>query len=91
MFGSARIPFSEAQKRAVLDWARELGVADLPSLHSLKTAQDEIEKCVGHPTNQVESINGNVFYINDIGMAIGKVGKTTTNAIRLTGELAGLC
>ncbi|KAF8840259.1 hypothetical protein BDN67DRAFT_880617, partial [Paxillus ammoniavirescens] len=72
LFGSARLPFSDIQKKAVHDWARELGVQDLPSLHALKKCQDEIEKCVGHPTEQVKSMNGNVFYINNIGKAIAK-------------------
>ncbi|KAI9457277.1 hypothetical protein HD554DRAFT_2177757 [Boletus coccyginus] len=72
LFGSARIPFSNVQKKAVLDWVRKLGVADLPSLYSLKKTQDKVEKCVGYPTEEVKSINGNLFYINNIRITIGK-------------------
>ncbi|KIK80517.1 hypothetical protein PAXRUDRAFT_15749 [Paxillus rubicundulus Ve08.2h10] len=93
LFGSARLPFSDIQKKAVLDWARELGVQDLPSLHALKKCQDEIEKRVGHPTKQVKSMNGNVFYINNIGKAIVKdyANPLTCYAMEDYPEDAGSC
>jgi len=80
-FWSARLPFSEAQKRAILDWAREIGMKDVPSLYSIKKWQEKIEKNVGHPTEKVTSLAGNVFYMNNIGKAIAMVSEMIWNQV----------
>ncbi|KAG2132739.1 uncharacterized protein EDB93DRAFT_1255149 [Suillus bovinus] len=40
LFGSTRLRFSEAQKKAVLSWAREMGAQNVPTLYALRKAQD---------------------------------------------------
>ncbi|KAI9463504.1 hypothetical protein HD554DRAFT_2124595 [Boletus coccyginus] len=72
LFSSPRLPFSRLQKRAVLDWARELGARNVPSLYSLQRCDEEVRKMVGDPTDKVISPLGNIFYINDIAKAIAK-------------------
>lgn len=73
LFSSARLPFSDAQKKAALSWAKELGARDIPSLWSVKQSNDRISELVGNPMRKVTSASGNIFYINDIGHAIAKV------------------
>ncbi len=73
LFSSPRLRFSEAQKIAVLNWAKELGAKNVPSLYAIKKCQDQIRKLVGPSTERVVSRSGTVFYLNDIGNAISKV------------------
>jgi hypothetical protein len=73
LFSSARLPFSDAQKKAVLSWAKELGAHDIPSLRAVKQSNERICELVGNPMRKVTSASGNIFYINDIGHAIAKV------------------
>ncbi|KAG2129941.1 hypothetical protein DEU56DRAFT_692012, partial [Suillus clintonianus] len=72
LFSSARLPFSDAQKRAILGWAKELGARDIPSLKAVKQSNERICELVGNPTRKVTSASGNIFYINDIWHAIAK-------------------
>ena len=72
LFSSPRLPFSRLQKRAVLDWAKELGARNVPSLYSLQRCDEEVKKMVGDPTDKVISPLSNIFYINDIAKAIAK-------------------
>ncbi len=73
LFSSPRLQFSEAQKAAVLDWAKSMGSENVPSLWSMKKCQDRIRKLVGDPTERVVSKSGTIFYLNDVGKAIAKV------------------
>ncbi|KAL0056975.1 hypothetical protein AAF712_016408, partial [Marasmius tenuissimus] len=73
--GSARIRFSEAQKEAVLAWAKALGAHNVPALSTLKKVQASIEDVVGDPTEKVVSSSGTVFYINNIAQAIAKMAQ----------------
>ncbi|KAG1887244.1 hypothetical protein F4604DRAFT_1917054 [Suillus subluteus] len=72
LFSSPRLPFSEVQKKAVLNWAKELGVRSLPSLGAMKKCQSHLQDLVGDPTEKVTSHSGNTFYINNIAKAIAK-------------------
>ncbi|KAG1824214.1 hypothetical protein EV424DRAFT_1320857, partial [Suillus variegatus] len=72
LFSSARLPFSDVQKKAVLSWAKELGAHDVPSLKAVKESNEHICELVGNPMRKVTSASGNVFYINDIWHAIAK-------------------
>ncbi|KAG1720088.1 hypothetical protein EDB19DRAFT_1610899, partial [Suillus lakei] len=72
LFSSPRLPFSEAQKKAVLNWAKELGVRNLPSLGTMKKCQSHLQDLIGDPTEKVESCSGNIFYINSVAKAIAK-------------------
>ncbi|KIN98709.1 hypothetical protein M404DRAFT_157203 [Pisolithus tinctorius Marx 270] len=72
LFNSPRLPFSDPQKKAILNWAKELGAHDVPSLYVLKQRHEQVKKIVGDPTKKVVSPFGNVFYINDVAKAIAK-------------------
>jgi hypothetical protein len=72
LFSSSHLRFSEQQKLAVLNWAKELGANGAPSLAALKKCQAQIRSLVGSPTEKFVSNSGNVFYLNDIGKAIAK-------------------
>ncbi|KAG2120425.1 uncharacterized protein F5147DRAFT_562462 [Suillus discolor] len=72
LFSSLRLPFSEAQKKAILSWAKELGALDVPSLYALNRFQETVQTLVGNPTEKVTAHSGNIFYLNDVGRAIAK-------------------
>ncbi|KIN93755.1 hypothetical protein M404DRAFT_75010, partial [Pisolithus tinctorius Marx 270] len=72
LFSSPRLPFSEAQMRAILDWAKELGARDVPSLYAIKQHQKYLQDTVGDPTTRVVSPSGNIFYVNNIANVIAK-------------------
>lgn len=59
--------------KAVLDWAKELGARDVPSLYALKQHSKYLQDVVGDPTGKVVSPFRNIFYVNDIASAIAKV------------------
>jgi hypothetical protein len=56
-----------------LNWAKELGTRNLPTLGTLKKLNTRLEDLVGDPTEKVTSHSGNVFYINSVAKAITKV------------------
>ncbi|KAG1737140.1 uncharacterized protein EDB91DRAFT_1083172 [Suillus paluster] len=72
LFSSPRLPFSDAQKRAVLSWVQELGARDVPSLGAIKKSHMYLDTLVGDPTEKVTARSGNVFYINDVAKLIAK-------------------
>ncbi|KAG2122908.1 hypothetical protein DEU56DRAFT_697074, partial [Suillus clintonianus] len=72
LFSSPRLPFSEAQKKAVLSWAREIGARDVPSLYALNRVQESVRTLVGNPTEKITAPSGNIFYLNDVGKAVAK-------------------
>ncbi|EGO25341.1 hypothetical protein SERLADRAFT_407768 [Serpula lacrymans var. lacrymans S7.9] len=49
LFGSARVPFSEQQKSAVLSRAKKLGAQDVPVMNAVKTTRDAIAKDYSNP------------------------------------------
>jgi len=73
LFNSARLRFSVNQKRAMLKWAKDLGATDVPNLNSLQNIQKSLAEAIGNPTVKKTSRSGDVFHINEIGLAIGKV------------------
>ncbi|KAG1769945.1 hypothetical protein EV702DRAFT_928114, partial [Suillus placidus] len=72
LFSSARLPFSDTQKKAALSWAKELSAHDVPSLWSVKQSNDCISELVGNLMHKVTSASSNIFYINDIRHVIAK-------------------
>ncbi|KIK77013.1 hypothetical protein PAXRUDRAFT_17787 [Paxillus rubicundulus Ve08.2h10] len=66
------IKLPEAQMKAVLDWVKEIGAHDVPSLYVLKQHQRHLQDVAGDPTRKVVSPFSNIFYINDIEKAIAK-------------------
>lgn len=73
LFASPHLRFSEAQKSAVLKWAKDMRALDVPTLSGLKGVRQRIEQLVGDATEKVTSAAGNIFYLNDVGKAIAKV------------------
>ncbi|EIW74161.1 hypothetical protein CONPUDRAFT_170321, partial [Coniophora puteana RWD-64-598 SS2] len=71
LFKSPRLRFSQAQQKAILSWAKELG-AKVPSQWALSKFQDELQDEVGDPTQKYESSRGHVFYLNSVGESIAK-------------------
>lgn len=76
--------FSEAQKAAILTWAKELGVKNVPSAYAIKKCQEQIHKLIGDPTDKFVSNSGTVFYMNDVGKAIAKVCVSHIYSVILT-------
>ncbi|KAG2351054.1 hypothetical protein BDR07DRAFT_1456116 [Suillus spraguei] len=72
LFGSRRLQFLEAQKKAVLSWACEMGTQNVPTLYALQKAQDHVCSCIANPTCKVTASSSNIFFINSIGSAITK-------------------
>ncbi|KAG1768093.1 hypothetical protein EV702DRAFT_1203415 [Suillus placidus] len=56
LFSSPRLPFSEAQKKAVLSWAKELGARDVPSLYALNRHHESVQTLVGNPTEKITAL-----------------------------------
>ena len=75
LFSSPQLWFSEAQKSAILRWAKDLKAPDVPTLSALKRSSKWIIDLVGNPTGKVmvTSASGKVFYLNYVGKAISKV------------------
>ncbi|KAF9524888.1 hypothetical protein CPB83DRAFT_838520, partial [Crepidotus variabilis] len=71
LFSLPRLRFSRAQQKAVLLWAKELG-AKVPTYHAHRRTQTSLLKELGAPTIRQVSGQGNIWYLNDIGDAIGK-------------------
>ncbi|KAI6004294.1 hypothetical protein EDD15DRAFT_2459301 [Pisolithus albus] len=67
---SPRLRFSQAQKVAVLTWAKELGAPEVPSMYAMKKTQERFMRLLGTPTEKVTTALGNVFYLNAISKAI---------------------
>jgi hypothetical protein len=73
LFSSPRLLFSEAQKKAILSWAKELGARDVPLLYALNCSQETIQKLVSDPTENVTTHLANIFYFNNVGKVVAKV------------------
>ncbi|KAG2352045.1 hypothetical protein BDR07DRAFT_1180577, partial [Suillus spraguei] len=72
LFSSPHIPFSDSQKKAVLNWAKELGAVNVPSVGMMKKCHSYLHELVGNPTQKMTSCAGDIFYINNITEAIAK-------------------
>ncbi|KAG2336715.1 hypothetical protein BDR05DRAFT_896355 [Suillus weaverae] len=65
--------FSAPPKKAILNWARELGARDVPLLGTIKKVQEHIDCLVGDPTEKVSACLGDTFYINNVAESIAMV------------------
>ncbi|KAF8879795.1 hypothetical protein BD779DRAFT_1446717, partial [Infundibulicybe gibba] len=70
LFSSPRLCFSEAQKKAVLKWAKEMSMPVVPALNSLKRCRENIKNIIGDGMEKVQSASGNIFYLNSVARAI---------------------
>ena len=65
--------FSEQQKKAVLNWATQLGARNVPSLYSLSQYRENIKKVVGDLVMAVTTGTGHKLYMQDIPFLVAKV------------------
>jgi hypothetical protein len=73
LFSSSCLRFSDAQKKAILNWAKELKAPVVLSFYSIKRSQKHIRDLLGNATEKVTSASGNIFYLNAVGKAIAMV------------------
>ncbi|KAH8980192.1 hypothetical protein EDB92DRAFT_1772723, partial [Lactarius akahatsu] len=72
LFSSPRLRFSEQQKKAMLNWASQLGTRNVPSLYALSQFQERIKDIVGNSVTAVTSGAGDKLYIRDIPQMIAE-------------------
>jgi hypothetical protein len=89
LFSSPRLRFSDAQKQAVITWAKALGAPNVPTLYGLKKCHDHICNQVGNPTEKVKANSGNIFYLNSIAKAIAKVFSSLTSSSMASSKILG--
>ncbi|KAG2089053.1 uncharacterized protein F5147DRAFT_780787 [Suillus discolor] len=65
----SRHPFSDGQKKAIINWARELSARDVPSFGAVKKVQKHIDRLIGDPTKKVLARSGD---INNIAESIAR-------------------
>lgn len=68
-----RMRFSNAQMDILLFAMRELGLPGIPSLRTLRRAQDDLREKIAIPSVRHQSVRGNVFYVNDIASQVARV------------------
>jgi len=73
LFSSPRLRFLHPQQAAVLDWAKELGAPEVPSMYAMKKTQECIMNLLGAPTEKVTMASGSMFYLNAINKAVAMV------------------
>ncbi|KAJ7343866.1 hypothetical protein DFH08DRAFT_636894, partial [Mycena albidolilacea] len=67
-----RCRFTTAQISLIIQFAKNLGVPNVPSIKSLRNIQQSLQSnCGGVPT-RIESMQGNIFYMNDIRDTIAR-------------------
>ncbi|GAB1523427.1 hypothetical protein RhiTH_006575 [Rhizoctonia solani] len=67
LFHSPEISLSEAQQLAVLDWAKELGAENVPSMYALQKCDQKLANLMGDMTQRFTTQKGDIYYVNDIG------------------------
>ncbi|KAH0825930.1 hypothetical protein J3R83DRAFT_7620 [Lanmaoa asiatica] len=70
LFSFPRLRFSQAQKTAVLTWAKDLGTPEVPSMYAMKKAQECFMELLGMPTEKMMTASGNIFYLNALSKAV---------------------
>ncbi|KAJ6600735.1 hypothetical protein B0H10DRAFT_2083083 [Mycena sp. CBHHK59/15] len=56
----------------IIQFAKNLGVPDVPSIKGLRNIQQSLESSCGATPSRVESMQGNIFYMNDIRDTIAR-------------------
>lgn len=75
LFNSRRLNFSRPQMRAVLEFARQSGAKNVPSLSALQKLQRHLSSCLGNPEERHVSPGGTVFYVNKIAESLKQVSQ----------------
>ncbi|KAF8256941.1 hypothetical protein EI94DRAFT_1635932, partial [Lactarius quietus] len=61
-----------AQKKAMLEWATQLGARDVPTFHALSRSQEYIKGLVGDSVTAVTTGAGHKIFVQDISYMIAK-------------------
>lgn len=93
LFSSPRLRFSEQQKKAVLNWASQLGAPDVPTHYALSRFQENLKNTIGDSVTALTTGTGHKVYMRDIphmiardyvnGDASGRKGSAGTGGIRV--------
>ncbi|KAJ7775833.1 hypothetical protein B0H14DRAFT_3508393 [Mycena olivaceomarginata] len=67
-----RCRFTTAQMSLIIQFAKNLGVPNVPSIKSLRNIQQSLQSNCGGMPMRIESMQGNVFYMNDIRDTIAR-------------------
>ena len=73
LFSSPWLWFLEQQKKAVLNWATQLSVQDVPTYHVLSQFQENIKNTVRNSVISIMTGAGHKVYMQDIPHLIAKV------------------
>lgn len=67
-----RCRFTSAQMSLIIQFAKNLGVPDVPSIKGLRNIQQSLQSSCGATPSRIESMQGNIFYMNDIRDTIAR-------------------
>ncbi|KAH8993098.1 hypothetical protein EDB83DRAFT_2304552 [Lactarius deliciosus] len=72
LFSSPRLQFSEQQKKAVLNWASQLGAPNVPTYYALSRFQEKLKNTIGDSVTALTTGMGHKVYMQDIPHMIAK-------------------
>ncbi|KAJ7192458.1 hypothetical protein GGX14DRAFT_406402 [Mycena pura] len=61
-----RCRFTNAHMSLIIQFAKNLGVPNVPSIKALRNIQQSLQSSCGDAPTRIESQQGNIFYMNDI-------------------------
>ncbi|KAJ7235144.1 hypothetical protein B0H12DRAFT_1258243 [Mycena haematopus] len=67
-----RCRFTSTQMSLIIQFAKDLGVPNVPSIKALRNIQQSLQSNCGTSPTRVESMQGNIFYMNDICETIAR-------------------
>jgi hypothetical protein len=73
---------SDALMEMIIWVLRECGVQDTPLFYALHKVQKQLQEKQGIPCNKYKSVQGNIFYVNDLRAIIAQVSLTSLDYIK---------
>ncbi|KAJ6563257.1 hypothetical protein B0H10DRAFT_2239490 [Mycena sp. CBHHK59/15] len=67
-----RCRFTSVQMSLIIQFAKNLGVPNVPSIKALRNIQQSLQSSCGDAPTRIESQQGNIFYMNDIRGTIAR-------------------
>ncbi|KAJ7229581.1 hypothetical protein B0H12DRAFT_1029956 [Mycena haematopus] len=61
-----RCRFTSVQMSLIIQFTKNLGVPNVPSIKGLRNIQQSLQSSCGAAPSRIESLQGNIFYMNDI-------------------------